>query len=51
MSESLPEIPIIENVEPPEVKLTALTLSETEMLISDSLQKSVQPLRECSETI
>ena len=50
MSENLPEIPIIENVEPPEVKLTALT-SDTEMLISDSLQKSVQPLRECLETI
>lgn len=51
MSENHPEIPITENVELPEVKLTALTLSQTEMLISDSLQKSVQPLRECSETI
>ncbi|WP_414569320.1 hypothetical protein [Nostoc sp. CCY 9925] len=30
MSENLPEFPIIENVEPPEVKLTAPTLSETQ---------------------
>ncbi|WP_242064764.1 hypothetical protein [Nostoc sp. FACHB-133] len=30
MSENSPEVPIIENVEPPEVKLTAPTLSETE---------------------
>ncbi|MEH2042522.1 hypothetical protein [Nostoc sp.] len=30
MLENPPEIPIIENVEPPEVKLTAPTLVETE---------------------
>ncbi|MEH2151767.1 hypothetical protein [Nostoc sp.] len=30
MSENPPEIPIIENVESPEVKLTAPTLAETE---------------------
>ena len=41
MSESPPEIPIIENVKPPEVKLTALTLSETEMLISDSVERQI----------
>ncbi|MEH2227137.1 hypothetical protein [Nostoc sp.] len=30
MSENPPEIPIIENVKPPEVKLTASTLAETD---------------------
>ncbi|MEH2208387.1 MAG: hypothetical protein V7K53_30660 [Nostoc sp.] len=30
MSENPPEIPIIENVEPPEVQLTTPTLAETE---------------------
>ncbi|MDZ8260264.1 hypothetical protein [Nostoc sp. ChiQUE01b] len=30
ISENPPEIPITENVEPPEVKLTAWTLAETE---------------------
>lgn len=42
MSENPSEIPITENVEPPEVKVATLTLSETEMRINDSLQKSVQ---------
>ncbi|MEH2088907.1 hypothetical protein [Nostoc sp.] len=32
MSENPPEIPIIENVESPEVELTAPTLAETESI-------------------